>query len=167
MLNRIVIQGRVTRDLELRRTQSGLSVTSFSLAVERDFKNESGERGVDFIDCVAWRDTAEFVAKYFSKGKMMILDGRLQSRKYQDKNGNNRVAWEVLTDHAYFCGEKSSDNSAGVGQYGSAPDTGTAPKYGGGYGGYDNNPAGYDIPPDGGNFSEISDDDDDLPFLIE
>ena len=90
MLNKIFIMGRLTRDPELRRTQSGTAVTSFSLAVDRDFKSQSGEKETDFIDVVAWRSTAEFVAKYFTKGRMAVVEGRLQIRDWKDREGNNR-----------------------------------------------------------------------------
>ena len=100
MLNKIFIMGRLTRDPELRRTQSGTPVTSFSLAVDRDYKTQSGEKETDFIDVVAWRATAEFVAKYFTKGRMAVVEGRLQIRAWQDKEGNNRRSAEVVADNA-------------------------------------------------------------------
>ncbi len=96
MLNKIFIMGRLTRDPELRRTQSGTAVTSFSLAVDRDYKSQSGEKETDFIDVVAWRATAEFVAKYFTKGRMAVVEGRLQIRAWTDKEGNNRRSAEVV-----------------------------------------------------------------------
>ena len=96
MLNRVVIMGRLTRDPELRHTQSGNAVTSFSLAVECDFKGQDGEKVTDFIDVVAWRNTAEFVSRYFTKGRMMVVDGRLQSRKWEDRDGNRRTSIEVV-----------------------------------------------------------------------
>ena len=99
MLNKIFIMGRLTRDPELRRTQSGTPVTSFSLAVDRDYKTQSGEKETDFIDVVAWRATAEFVAKYFTKGRMAVVEGRLQIRAWQDKEGNNRRSAEVVADN--------------------------------------------------------------------
>ena len=102
MLNKIFIMGRLTRDPELRRTQSGTPVTSFSLAVDRDYKTQSGEKETDFIDVVAWRATAEFVAKYFTKGRMAVVEGRLQIRAWQDKEGNNRRSAEVVADNVYF-----------------------------------------------------------------
>ncbi len=95
MLNKIFIMGRLTRDPELRRTQSGTAVTSFSLAVDRDYKSQSGEKETDFIDVVAWRSTAEFVSKYFTKGRMAVVEGRLQIRDWKDKEGNNRKSAEV------------------------------------------------------------------------
>ena len=102
MLNKIVVMGRLTRDPELRRTQSGLSVTSFSVACDRDFKSQSGEKETDFIDIVAWRTTAEFVCKYFSKGRMAVVEGRLQIRDWQDNNGNKRRSAEIVADNIYF-----------------------------------------------------------------
>ena len=102
MLNKIFIMGRLTRDPELRRTQSGTAVTSFSLAVDRDFKSQSGEKETDFIDVVAWRSTAEFVAKYFTKGRMAVVEGRLQIRDWKDREGNNRRSAEVVADNVYF-----------------------------------------------------------------
>ena len=108
MLNKIFIMGRLTRDPELRRTQSGTPVTSFSLAVDRDFKSQSGEKETDFIDVVAWRSTAEFVAKYFTKGRMAVVEGRLQMRDWTDKDGNKRTAYEVIADGVYFCGSKQT-----------------------------------------------------------
>ena len=116
MLNKIVIMGRLTRDPELRRTQSGTAVTSFSIACDRDFKSQSGEKETDFIDVVAWRQTAEFVCKYFAKGRMAIAEGRLQIRDWKDRDGNNRRSAEVVADNVYF-GDSKRD-SAGDG-YGS------------------------------------------------
>lgn len=103
MLNQIIIMGRLTRDPELRRTQSGTAVCSFSVAVDRDFKSQSGEKETDFIDVVAWRQTGEFVSKYFTKGRMIVVSGSLQSRKWQDRNGQNRISWEVIADLRRLC----------------------------------------------------------------
>ena len=109
MLNHICIMGRLTRDPELRRTGSGVAVTSFCLAVDRDFNpKDGGEKEVDFIDCNAWRNTAEFVSKYFAKGSMAIVSGRLQIRNYTDKDGNKRRAAEVVADSVYFGDSKKS-----------------------------------------------------------
>ena len=102
MLNKIVLMGRLTRDPELRRTQSGTPVASFALAVDRDFKSQNGEKETDFIDVVVWRNTAEFVSKYFSKGRMAIVEGRLQIRDWTDKDGGNRRSAEVVADNVYF-----------------------------------------------------------------
>ena len=117
MLNHIVIMGRLTADPELRRTGSGIAVASFTVAVDRDRKNENGERDTDFIDCVAWRATGEFVCKYFTKGSMIVVTGRLQIRNWTDKDGNKRRSAEVVADNVYF-GEakKSSDGGATYGQ---------------------------------------------------
>ena len=110
MLNKIIIMGRLVRDPELRRTQSGTAVTSFRLAVDRDYKAEDGSKQADFFDVVAWRSTAEFVSKYFSKGRMAVVDGRLQSRPWTDKDGNKRIAIEVVADSVYFGDSKRSES---------------------------------------------------------
>ena len=102
MLNHIVIMGRMTRDPELRRTASGAAVASFTLAVDRDFAAKDAQRETDFIDCVAWRATGEFVSKYFSKGRMAVVSGRLQIRPWTDKDGNNRRSAEVIVENIYF-----------------------------------------------------------------
>ena len=106
MLNKVIIMGRLTRDPELRRTQSGTAVTSFTLAVDRDFKSQSGEKETDFIDVVAWRNTGEFAAKYLTKGRMAAVEGRIQVRDWQDKDGNRRKAVEVVADNVYFADSK-------------------------------------------------------------
>lgn len=102
MLNRIILMGRMTRDPELRRTNSGTAVASFTVADDRDFKSQSGEKETDFIDVVAWRNTAEFVSKYFSKGRMAVVEGRLQLRDWTDKEGNKRRTAEIVADRVYF-----------------------------------------------------------------
>ena len=113
MLNHIDIMGRLVRDPELRRTGSGVAVTSFTLAVDRDFNpKDGGEKEVDFIDCNAWRGTAEFVSKYFSKGSMAIVSGRLQIRTWNDKDGNKRRNAEVVADNVYFGDSKKSDQNS-------------------------------------------------------
>ena len=144
MLNKIFIMGPLTRDPELRRTQSGTAVTTFTLAVDRDFKSQSGEKETDFIDVVAWRSTAEFAAKYFTKGRMAIVEGRLQIRPWTDKEGNSRRSAEVVADNVYF-GDSKRDGATG-GDY-------TAPA--GGYAAPVNTTS---------SFSEIDDEDGDLPF---
>ena len=111
MLNKIIIMGRLTRDPELRRTGSGTAVTSFSLACDRDFKSQSGEKETDFIEVVAWKNTAEFVSKYFSKGRMAVVDGRLQIRDWTDKAGNKRTTAEVVADNVYFADSKRSESN--------------------------------------------------------
>ena len=103
--------GRLTRDPELRRTGSGTAVTSFSLACDRDFKSQSGEKETDFIEVVAWKNTAEFVSKYFSKGRMAVVDGRLQIRDWTDKAGNKRTTAEVVADNVYFADSKRSESN--------------------------------------------------------
>lgn len=111
MLNHITIMGRLTRDPELKTTNSGIPVVSFSLAVDRDFADkESGERGVDFIDVVAWRHTAEFVSRYFTKGRMAVVSGRLQTRNWTDKDGNKRKSVEIVADNVYFGDSKRNDS---------------------------------------------------------
>ena len=111
MLNRIIIMGRLTKDPELRTTQSGTPVTSYTVAVERDYGG-SGQKQTDFIDCVSWRAAGEFVSKYFHKGSMIVVSGSLQSRKWQDRDGNNRTSWEINTDQVYFGEPKRSDGYA-------------------------------------------------------
>ena len=108
MLNKVIIMGRLTADPELKMTGSGVSVTSFTLAVERNFTAGNGQRVTDFINCVAWRGTAEFISKYFSKGQMIALEGSLQTRNYEDKNGSRRTAAEVAVSAAYFADSKGS-----------------------------------------------------------
>lgn len=106
-LNKVFLQGRLTRDPELRHTQSGTAVASFTLAVERDFKDkQTGERAVDFIDCTAWKGTAEFVSRFFSKGRLAVVEGRLQLRDWTDKDGNKRRTAEVMADQVYFMDSK-------------------------------------------------------------
>lgn len=119
-LNHIVLQGRITKDIELRRTGTGVAVASFTLAVDRDRRNEAGEKETDFIDCVAWRQTGEFVSKYFSKGSMAVVSGRLQIRNWTDKDGNKRRTAEVLADSVYFGDSKKSNEGTGTYQ---APNT--------------------------------------------
>ena len=144
MLNHIVIMGRLTRDPELRRTGSGIAVASFTVAVDRDFSGrDGGEKETDFIDCVAWRQTGEFVSKYFTKGSMVVVSGRLQIRNWNDKDGNKRRTAEVVADNVYF-GE-SKRNSEGGNSFGG--NTYSAPAA---------NPAS--------DFAMLEDDDAQLPF---
>ena len=160
MLNKIFIMGRLTRDPELRRTQSGTAVTSFSLAVDRDFKSQSGEKETDFIDVVAWRSTAEFVAKYFTKGRMAVVEGRLQIRDWKDREGNNRRSAEVIADNVYF-GDSKRDNADGGSfnqSQGYAQSFNQVPQQQPAYQAPQNVSA---APSD---FSMLSDDDPDLPF---
>ena len=116
MLNRIIVMGRMTRDPELRRTNSGTAVASFTVAVDRDFKSQSGEKETDFIDVVAWRNTAEFVSKYFSKGRMAVVEGRLQLRDWTDKEGNKRRTAEIVADSVYFGDSKRDGGDAAQGE---------------------------------------------------
>ena len=116
MLNHITLMGRLTRDPELRRTNSGIAVASFSIAVDCDFKGEDGQKETDFIDIVAWRNTAEFVSKYFTKGRMVVVSGALQIRNYTDKDGNKRRNAEVIANNVYFADSKpNADHSASYG----------------------------------------------------
>ena len=118
MLNKIIIMGRMTSDPELRHTGSGTPVASFTLAVDRDFSGkDGGEKETDFIDCVAWRSTAEFVGKYFSKGRMAVASGRLQIRNWTDKEGNKRRSAEVLADNVYFADSKPGNTTGGEQNY--------------------------------------------------
>ena len=147
MLNHIVIMGRLTRDPELRRTGSGVAVTSFTVAVDRDFGNrENGERETDFIDCVAWRQTGVFVSKYFTKGRMAVVSGRLQIRNWTDKEGNKRRSAEVIADNVYFGDSKREGEAGGY----------TASAAG--------NFGGYSAPAPASDFAMLSDDDAQLPF---
>lgn len=126
MLNKILLMGRLVRDPELRHTGSGTAVASFTLAVDRDYKTQSGEKETDFIDIVAWRSTAEFVSKYFTKGRMAVVEGRLQIRDWTDKDGGRRRSAEVVADNVYFGDSKrpvsDSDTSAPSGEFTELPD---------------------------------------------
>ena len=168
MLNHIVIMGRLTRDPELRRTSSGIAVASFTLAVDRDFgSREGGERETDFIDCVAWRQTGEFVSKYFAKGRMAVVSGRLQIRNWTDKEGNKRRTAEVVADNVYF-GDSKRDDQGSNASYGGNTYGGNS--YGNSYGGnsYGNsgsNYGGYSAPAaPASDFAMLEDDDAQLPF---
>ena len=175
MLNHIVIMGRLVRDPELRRTGTGIAVASFRVAVDRDFApKDGGERKADFIDCVAWRQTGEFISKYFTKGRMIVVEGRLEMRDWTDKDGNKRTSAEIVVANAYFGDSKRDGDSSGSAyggnayggnsyggssysapaapSYGSAP----APSYGGGYGAPASAPAS--------DFAMLEDDDAQLPF---
>ena len=122
MLNSIIIMGRLTRDPELRRTGSGIAVASFCVAVDRDFTSDpSGEKETDFINCVAWRQKAEFVSKYFQKGSMIVVSGRLQIRKWTDDNGNNRTTAEIVAENLYFGESKKKESAEPVFNYNFAP----------------------------------------------
>ena len=166
MLNHIVIMGRLARDPELRHTQSGTPVASFRLAVDRDFKDKNtGERATDWIDVVAWRGTGEFVSRYFSKGRMAVVEGRLQIREWTDKEGNRRTTAEVVADNVYF-GDSKRDGDGGYGDR-SGVYGGSYGDRGGSYGGRPSAPsapADYGIPSGGDQFSDLADDDGELPF---
>lgn len=107
MLNNVSLMGRLTADPELRRTPNGVSVTTFNIAVERTYTPQGQEKQADFIDIVAWRNTAEFVCKYFNKGRLIALNGSIQTRLYEDKEGHKRKAFEVVADNVFFCGDKA------------------------------------------------------------
>lgn len=160
MLNYVSIMGRMVRNPELKQTQSGIPVTNFTLAVDRDFfGKDGGEKETDFIDVVCWRNTAEFVNRYFSKGRMAIVAGRLQMRKWTDKNGNNRVATEVVAENVYFGDSKREESGGGTGY----PYTGTDS-------GYQRNKAPSNVAPSAPDFDSANgfdmneDSEDDLPF---
>lgn len=138
-LNRVVLMGRMVKDPELKTTPSGVSVCNFTIAVDRDYKN-GDERVADFVDCVVWRSGADFVSKYLSKGHMVVVSGSLQSRKWQDKDGNNRTSWEVQAQNVYFTDSKREGAGGG----------GTAPT------------PSQDVTADG--FTDLGSDDEDLPF---
>lgn len=123
MLNQIQIMGRVVKDPEHKVTSSGVSVARFSLAVDRDFKGRDGAREADFFDCIAWRNTADFVAKYLEKGRMAIVAGSMQSRKWKDRDGNNRISWEIQVENVYFGDSKREEQprSYGGNGYDAAP----------------------------------------------
>ena len=116
MLNRVILMGRITQDLELKTTQSGISVLSFTVAVDRNYARQGEERQTDFIDCVAWRQTADFISKYFYKGRMIAVEGTLQKRSYDDRNGNKRWATEVVVDNASFTGDSPRQQGDGYQQ---------------------------------------------------
>lgn len=151
MLNKIFIMGRLARDPELRHTQNGTPVASFRLAVDRDYKDKAtGERVTDWIDVVAWRQTGEFVSRYFSKGRMAVVEGRLQMRDWTDKEGNKRTSAEVVADNVYF-GDSKRD---GDGYSGIQAQSGYAPASG-----------GYPAQPDPeAELQDMTTDDGDLPF---
>ena len=112
MLNTVTLMGRLTKDPELRSTASNVSVTSFSIACERDFKGSNGEKQTDFFECVAWRNTAEYIAQYFTKGRMIIVDGSLQTRTWEDKNGSKHKAVDIIVANAYFGDSKKESDEA-------------------------------------------------------
>ena len=176
MLNHITLMGRLVADPELRRTGSGVAVASFRIAVDRDFApKDGGERKADFIDCVAWRQTGEFISKYFSKGRMIVVDGRLEMRDWTDKDGNKRTSAEVVVANAYFGDSKrdSEGGSYGGNTYGGNSYGGNS--YGGNQGGYGGNSygqqqsggfGGYAQPASApaSDFAMLDDDDAQLPF---
>ena len=162
MLNRIVIMGRLGRDPEVRYTQAGRPVASFSLAVDRDFKDKaSGERATDWIPVVAWEARAKFVQQYFHKGQLAVVEGRLQIRDWTDKDGGKRRSAEVIADQVYFGDSKRDSDGGGYSNAGYASGGG----YSGGYAAPSAPaPSGYGAPSGGDQFAELSDDDGELPF---
>ncbi len=157
MLNKIFLMGRLVADPESRQTPSGVAVTTFRIAVDRDFRNkETGEKEADFINIVAWRGTADFVSKYFSKGRMALVEGRLQIRQYTDREGNKRTVAEVVAENVYFGDSRRDGDGGGYDRGGYAPRT-TSPA--------PQQPSAYDAPvPSGDQFTELDDDDGELPF---
>ena len=159
MLNKAILMGRLVRDPEMRRTQSNTAVASFTLAIDRDRRDQSGQRQTDFIDCVAWGRQAEFVCQWFTKGMMAIVCGRIQSRNWEDKNGNTRTSIEVNCDEISFGETKKSREQGG---YGFDSGSQIRPE---GNGGYRSQPApSFDLPMAGSDFAELADDDSDVPF---
>ena len=154
MLNHIVIMGRLVRDVELRRTAAGVACANFTVAVDRDFGSQEGQKETDFIDCVAWRQTGEFVSKYFGKGSIIVVSGRLQIRGWTDKDGNKRKTAEIIASNCYFGGSKQESGTQSGGSYGNQSQSG-------GYAGY-NVPAA--VNPGAGDYPELTDDDAQMPF---
>lgn len=144
MLNCAVLMGRLVADPELKTTSNNISVTSFRIAVDRNFVKQGEEKQADFIDIVAWRSTADFVCRYFHKGSMIAIQGSIQTRNYEDKQGNKRTAVEIVADNVSFCGSKG-ENTANTASYTPTPTNATQGNFGGG-------------------FESIDDDDDSLPF---
>ncbi len=166
MLNHIVIMGRLTRDPELRRTGSGVAVASFTLAVDRDFApKDGGERETDFIDCVAWRQTGEFVSKYFTKGRMAVVSGRLQIRGWTDKDGNKRRSAEIVADNVYF-GDSRRDSESGNSSYSNNSYGGNNSSSSNSYSAPAPSYGGYSAPASApaSDFAMLEDDDAQLPF---
>ena len=157
MLNRVILQGRLGSDPELRTTPSGAEVVTVNIAVDRDRKDANGERQTDWVPIVAWRSTAKFLSTYFQKGRMILVEGRLQMRNYTDRDGNKRTAAEVVADNVYFGDSRRDGDGGGYNNY-SAPAYSAAPNYG--------TPApNYGTPaPSGDHFAELSEDDGELPF---
>ena len=167
MLNKVFLQGRLVADPELRHTPNGVAVASFRLAVDRDFKDrETGERKADFISVVAWRQTAEFVSRFLTKGRMAIVEGKLQTRDYTDRDGNRRFVTEVVADNVYFGDSRRDGDNGG---YAPAPTGGRgygapAGGYGAPGGNYPSSGGGYSAAPAVDQFADLTDDDGELPF---
>jgi single-strand DNA-binding protein len=144
MINMVALMGRLTYEPELKTTPSGVSVLRFQIACDRSYQSQGQERQADFIDCVAWRQRAEFISRYFHKGSMIAIEGSIQTQNYTDKNGNNRKSVEVVANNVSFCGSKADSGAAPMQEY--------------------NQPAPSYASADNSDFEEIVDDDDDLPF---
>ena len=151
MLNKVILQGRLGSDPELRTTPSGVEVATVNIAVDRDRKDANGERQTDWVTIVAWRNTAKFLSTYFQKGRMVLVEGRLQMRNYTDRDGNKRTAAEVVADNIYFGDSRRDGEGGGFSYSAPAPAYNAAPSYG--------TPA-----PAGDHFAELSEDDGELPF---
>ncbi|MBD5130450.1 MAG: single-stranded DNA-binding protein [Ruminococcaceae bacterium] len=133
-MNRVIMMGRIVNELELKTTPNGVTVCSFSLAVDRNYQKKGEDRKTDFFNVVAWRGTAEFITRYFGKGRMILVEGEMQTRKYTDKNGNPATWYEIMVDNAYFTGEKANGGNGGYGGgYGAPPIPEEPAGYGGGY----------------------------------
>lgn len=150
MLNRVILMGRLTADPEHKQTPNGVSVTSFSVAVDRNFADKDGKRNADFINIVAWRQTADFICKYFSKGRMIAIEGSIQTRNYEDKQGNKRTAFEVVADQVYFADSKTGNDKPAASTNFPTPESFNEPQKG----------SSFSV----GDFEEIDTDDSDLPF---
>lgn len=150
MLNKVILMGRLTADPEHKQTPNGVSVTSFSVAVGRNFADKDGKRGADFINIVAWRQTADFICKYFTKGRMIAIEGSIQTRNYEDKNGNKRTSVEVVAEQVYFADSKTASDKPAAPANFPTPESFNEPQKG----------ASFSV----GDFEEIDTDDSDLPF---
>lgn len=176
-MNKVILMGRLTRDVEMRQTPSGVSLARFSLAVDRGYTGKDGQRQTDFINCVAWRQTGEFIARYFGKGRMIAVSGSIQTRTWDGQDGKRQYATEVVVDEAFFTGSKAEMGGGYAGNNGGY-NNGGGYGYNGGNGGYQGN-NGYNVPQqsdsvpnqddifggfDDGSFMDIDGSEDDLPF---
>lgn len=169
-MNKVIMMGRIVNDTELKTTPNGVTTCSFRMAVDRRYQKKGEDRKSDFFNVVAWRATAEFICRFFGKGRMILIEGEMQTRQYTDKNGNPATWYEIMVDNAYFTGEKA--NGGNGGNYGGYAPPPAEPPYGGGYGGYSapqNTPVPQDAPAQAqsapaADFSSADKDDDDYPF---